>query len=107
MFKTFNTSAIQDVLSLYDSSCTTGEGVSHGGPVYKGPALPHATWLAASTPTTSCRYPLRGTTPSPAPPRGKSSMTVKLCYVAWDFKQEMFTATGSTLLKESYKLSVS
>jgi hypothetical protein len=30
-------------------------------------------------------------------------MTVKLCYVAWEFKQEMFTTTGSTY--KSYKLS--
>ena len=28
---------------------------------------------------------------------------VKQCHVAWDFEQEMFTATGSTFLEESYK----
>merc|ERR1712037_413382 len=52
MFETFNMPAmyvaIQAVLSLYASGRTTGivmdsgDGVSHGVPVYKGYALPHA-----------------------------------------------------------------
>ena len=52
MFETFNLPAmyvaIQAVLSLYASGRTTGmvmdsgDGVSHGVPVYEGYALPHA-----------------------------------------------------------------
>merc|ERR1719225_1881786 len=52
MFETFNMPAmyvaIQAVLSLYASGRTTGivmdsgDGVSHGGPVYERYALPHA-----------------------------------------------------------------
>merc|ERR1712222_304445 len=52
MFETFNVPAmyvaIQAVLSLYASGCTTGvvmdsgDGVSHTVPVYEGYALPHA-----------------------------------------------------------------
>ena len=48
MFETFNTPAIQTLLSLYASGGTTGvimdsgDGVSHTVPIYKGYALPHA-----------------------------------------------------------------
>ena len=67
MFETFNMPAmyvaIQAVLSLYASGRTTGivmdsgDGVSHGVPVYEGTPCPTPssvwTWLAARSPTTS------------------------------------------------------
>merc|ERR1712193_588108 len=93
MFETFSTPAmyiaIQAVLSLYASGRTTGivmdsgDGVSHGVPVYEGYALPHAI----------VRLDLAG-----------RDIKEKLCYVALDFEQEMSTAAASTSLEKSYEL---
>merc|ERR1712226_868152 len=93
MFETFNMPAmyvaIQAVLSLYASGRTTGivmdsgDGVSHGVPVYEGYALPHAI----------VRLDLI-----------VRDIKEKLCYVALDFKQEMSTAAASTSLEKSYEL---
>merc|ERR1712010_2653 len=93
MFETFNMPAmyvaIQAVLSLYASGRTTGivmdsgDGVSHGVPVYEGYALPHAI----------VRLDLIG-----------RDIKEKLCYVALDFEQEMSTAAASTSLEKSYEL---
>merc|ERR1712203_934833 len=75
--------AIQAVLSLYASGRTTGivmdsgDGVSHGVPVYEGYALPHAI---------------------------VRDIKEKLCYVALYFEQEMSTAAASTSLEKSYEL---
>merc|ERR1712123_125867 len=87
MFETFNMPAmyvaIQAVLSLYASGRTTGivmdsgDGVSHGVPVYEGYALPHDI---------------------------VRDIKEKLCYVAPDFEQEMSTAAASTSLEKSYEL---
>merc|ERR1711953_1182959 len=81
--------AIQAVLSLYASGRTTGivmdsgDGVSHGVPVYEGYALPHAI----------VRLDL-----------AVRDIKEKLCYVALDFEQEMSTAAASTSLEKSYEL---
>merc|ERR1711985_121977 len=93
MFETFNMPAmyvaIQAVLSLYASGRTTGivmdsgDGVSHGVPVYEGYALPHAI----------VRLDL-----------AVREIKEKLCYVALDFEQEMSTAAASTSLEKSYEL---
>merc|ERR1711990_352010 len=81
--------AIQAVLSLYASGRTTGivmdsgDGVSHGVPVYEGYALPHAI----------VRLDL-----------AVRDIKEKLCYVALDFEQETSTAAASTSLEKSYEL---
>merc|ERR1719320_522597 len=97
MFETFNTPAmyvaIQAVLSLYASGRTTGivmdsgDGVSHGVPVYEGYALPHAIVRLDLAEREIVR-----------------DIKEKLCYVALDFEQEMSTAAASTSLGKSYEL---
>ncbi len=121
MFETFNCPAFymqnQAVLSLYASSGRTtgivldsGDGVSYTVPVFEGFALPHAVLrldLAGRDITEFLVKNLKE--------RGYSlttyaereivrDMKEKLCYVAFDFEQELRTAPRSSALELSYEL---
>ncbi|XP_021077184.1 actin, cytoplasmic 2-like [Mus pahari] len=115
MFEAFNIPAmyaIQALLSLYASGCTTGilmdfgDGVTHTMPVYKV----YTMLCLELTGWDLTDYLMKILTQ-----RGYSFTTIaerkilrdikeKLCYVILDFKQEKATAASSSSLEKSYEL---
>merc|ERR1711998_250786 len=105
MFETFNVRrfyvAIQAVLSLYASGCTTGvvvdcgDGVSHTVPIYEGYSMPHAIQrinLAGRDLTDYiCKILTESKITLHTSAERMSAMKIKeeLCYVAEDYDAEM------------------
>jgi len=120
MFETFNCPAFyveaQAVLSLYASARITGivlhsgDGVSYTVPIFEGSALPHAILRLDLSGRDIAELLVRN-----LKERGYSLTTYdereiirdikqKLCYVAFDFEQELRTAAQSSALEKSYEL---
>ncbi|CAG8529397.1 16525_t:CDS:2 [Cetraspora pellucida] len=119
MFESFNVPAfyvaIQAVLSLYTSGCTTGivldsgDDITHVVPIYEGYALPHAILrlnFAGRNLTEYLKTILmeRGYSFTILSEGGVVDIKEKLCHVASDFEQEMQIAAHPSTLELSYEL---
>jgi len=120
MFETFNVPAFyvsnQALLSMYTSGHITGvvidlgDSASHVVPIYEGFTLPHSVQRLGITGrdlTNALAKQLgeRGYSfQTPAEREVVRDIKEKLCYVAYDFKEELGAAMRSSSIESSYEL---